>query len=171
MSKFRIFTTKSFSRWFRKSGLNTESLLQAVMEMQAGLVDAQLGHGLVKKRVASPGLGKRSAASSMKSNQKSSSRIIQEMQASMNGLDRALKVSKKTMRFYQAFDDLGVASMSAHQIKELREKACISQAVLAAVLNTSLSTVQKWEIGDKKPSGPSLKLLSLIDRKGLQAVM
>ena len=107
----------------------------------------------------------------MKSNQKSSSRIIREMQASMNGLDRALKVSKKTMRQYQEFDGLGVASMSAHQIKELREKSCISQAVLAAVLNTSLSTVQKWEIGDKKPSGPSLKLLSLIDRKGLQAVM
>ena len=62
MSKFRIFTIKTFSRWFRKSGLNTESLLQAVMEMQAGLVDAQVGNGLVKKRVPSPGLGKRSAA-------------------------------------------------------------------------------------------------------------
>jgi len=43
--------------------------------------------------------------------------------------------------------------------------------VLAAVLNTSVSTVQKWEVGDKKPSGPSLKLLSLIERKGLNAVL
>jgi putative transcriptional regulator len=34
-----------------------------------------------------------------------------------------------------------------------------------------LSTVQKWEIGDKQPSGPSLKLLSLIERKGLQTVI
>jgi putative transcriptional regulator len=34
-----------------------------------------------------------------------------------------------------------------------------------------VSTVQKWEIGEKKPSGPSLKLLSLIDRKGLEAVL
>ena len=34
-----------------------------------------------------------------------------------------------------------------------------------------VSTVQKWETGDKKPSGPSLKLLNLIDRKGLEAVI
>jgi putative transcriptional regulator len=53
----------------------------------------------------------------------------------------------------------------------LREKAHVSQAVFAAVLNTSLSTVQKWEIGDKKPSGPSLKLLNIIERKGLEAVL
>ncbi|MGH8590636.1 MAG: helix-turn-helix domain-containing protein, partial [Gammaproteobacteria bacterium] len=44
-------------------------------------------------------------------------------------------------------------------------------AVLAAVLNTSLSTVRKWEIGEKHPSGPSLKLLNLIDRRGLDAVL
>ena len=42
--------------------------------------------------------------------------------------------------------------------------------MLAAALNTSVSTVRKWEVGDKKPSGPSLKLLSLIERKGLEAV-
>jgi putative transcriptional regulator len=46
-------------------------------------------------------------------------------------------------------------------------RANISQAVLAAVLNTSVSTVQKWEIGEKQPNGPSLKLLSLIERKGV----
>jgi len=43
--------------------------------------------------------------------------------------------------------------------------------VLAAVLNTSLSTVRKWEVGDKHPSGPSLKLLNLPDRKRLEAVL
>ncbi|AAP86032.1 conserved hypothetical protein (plasmid) [Cupriavidus necator H16] len=47
----------------------------------------------------------------------------------------------------------------------------MSQAVLASVLNTSLSTVRKWEVGDKKPSGPSVKLLNLIERKGLEAVL
>lgn len=49
--------------------------------------------------------------------------------------------------------------------------ARVSRAVFAAVLNTSLSTVQKWEAGDNKPSGPSLKLLSLIERKGLESVI
>ena len=43
--------------------------------------------------------------------------------------------------------------------------------MLAAVLNTSLSTVRKWEVDDKHPSGPSLKLLNLLDRKGLEAVI
>jgi putative transcriptional regulator len=61
--------------------------------------------------------------------------------------------------------------MSPRQIKSLREDARVSQAVFAAVLNTSVSTVQKWEAGDKKPSGPSLKLLNLIERKGLEAVI
>lgn len=45
-----------------------------------------------------------------------------------------------------------------------------SQVVFAAFLNTSVSTVQKWEIGEKKPSGPSLKLLNVIERKGIEAL-
>jgi putative transcriptional regulator len=49
-------------------------------------------------------------------------------------------------------------------------RARMSQAVFAAVLNTSVSTVQKWEIGEKRPSGPSLKLLDVIDRKGIEAL-
>jgi len=53
----------------------------------------------------------------------------------------------------------------------LRERLHLSQAVLASVLNTSVSTVRKWEVGDKKPSGPSQKLLDLIERKGLEAVL
>ena len=51
-------------------------------------------------------------------------------------------------------------------------RACrLSQAVFAVVLNTSLSTVQKWETGAKRPGGPSLKLLNLIERKGLNVVL
>jgi putative transcriptional regulator len=45
-----------------------------------------------------------------------------------------------------------------------------SQAVFAAYLNTSKSTVQKWEQGQKKPNGPSLKLLNLVEKKGLEAL-
>ncbi|MFM9972064.1 MAG: helix-turn-helix domain-containing protein [Burkholderiales bacterium] len=67
--------------------------------------------------------------------------------------------------------NLNVAAIAPRQIKLLRENARISQAVFAAMLNISVSTIQKWEIGDKKPSGPSLKLLSLIQRKGIDAVL
>jgi putative transcriptional regulator len=47
----------------------------------------------------------------------------------------------------------------------------LSQAVFALAINTSLSTIQKWGAGDKKPSGTSLKLLSLIERKGLEVIL
>lgn len=61
--------------------------------------------------------------------------------------------------------------MAPQKIKSLREQAQVRLAVFAAVLNTSLSTVQQWEVGDKTPSGPSLKLLNLIERKGLEAII
>ncbi len=64
-----------------------------------------------------------------------------------------------------------VPAYDSSQIRALRDKLKLSQAVLAAVLNTSLSTVRKWEIGDKHPSGPSLELLNLLERKGLEAVL
>jgi len=57
--------------------------------------------------------------------------------------------------------------MPPEKIKRLREEAQASQAVFAAVLNTSVSTVQKWGVGNKCPSGPSLKLLNLIEQRGV----
>jgi putative transcriptional regulator len=56
------------------------------------------------------------------------------------------------------------------EIKTLRQRCRASQAVFAAYLNTSPSTVQKWERGDKHPNGPSLKLLNLVERKGLEVL-
>lgn len=55
----RIFKTRTFQRWFRKSGLSDAALAEAVAEMERGLVDADLGGCVVKKRVALPGRGKR----------------------------------------------------------------------------------------------------------------
>jgi len=53
-----IYSTRWFDRWARKQGLPAASLCAAVREMAAGLIDADLGGGLVKKRVARPGQGK-----------------------------------------------------------------------------------------------------------------
>lgn len=55
----RIFKTRSFNRWLRKSGLSDEVLHQAVEEMERGLIDADLGGHVIKKRIALPGRGKR----------------------------------------------------------------------------------------------------------------
>ena len=58
----RIFRTKTFSRWMRKNALSDDALRQAVTEMAGGLIDADLGGGVVKKRVTTPGQGKRGGA-------------------------------------------------------------------------------------------------------------
>lgn len=102
---------------------------------------------------------------------KRKSRILDEIHETAHGLHGAGLISKRRMGEFEALCHLAVQDMPPKKIKSLREKAQISQAVLAAILNISLSTVQKWEIGDKKPSGPSLKLLNLIERKGLEAVI
>jgi hypothetical protein len=49
MTAARIFTTKTFSKWQRKTGLSDKSLIKAIQEIQSGLVDARLAKGLVKK--------------------------------------------------------------------------------------------------------------------------
>jgi putative transcriptional regulator len=102
---------------------------------------------------------------------KSDSRILAEMHETARGLHAAGLIDKRRMREFDALCHLDVEEMPPQKIKALREAAHVSQTVFAAILNTSVSTVQKWEIGEKKPSGPSLKLLTLIHRKGLEAVL
>lgn len=58
----RVYRTKTFSRWMKKSGLTDEALQEAITEMVQGLVDADLGGHVFKKRVALPGQGKRGSA-------------------------------------------------------------------------------------------------------------
>lgn len=62
MAMRRIFKTRYFGKWQRKTDLTDRALRQAVDEMAAGLVDADLGGGLFKKRVGLPGRGKRGGA-------------------------------------------------------------------------------------------------------------
>jgi hypothetical protein len=54
-----VYKTRWFDRWARRQGLRDASLREAVDEMSRGLVDADLGGGLVKKRIGRPGYGKR----------------------------------------------------------------------------------------------------------------
>jgi hypothetical protein len=54
-----IYQTRWFDRWANKQKLTTSSLCAAVREMMAGLYDPDLGGGLVKKRIARTGQGKR----------------------------------------------------------------------------------------------------------------
>ncbi|NBP21165.1 MAG: helix-turn-helix domain-containing protein [Burkholderiaceae bacterium] len=93
---------------------------------------------------------------------KNRSRIVEEMQEIFSDLKRAGVINKKQIAQFEALKNLEVKTIQPKAIKQLRTKENLSQAVFAIVLNTSASTIQKWESGEKKPSGPSLKLLSIL---------
>ena len=80
-------------------------------------------------------------------------------------------IDKKKMRKIEALCLTPVPDYTGERIKAIRSQYKISQAVLASVLNISLSSVRQWEIGEKHPCGPSLKLLDLLERKGLDVMI
>jgi len=88
----------------------------------------------------------------------------------ISGLHDAGIVSKRTMKAFDVECLTPVRPLSARQIKKLREKEHVSQAVFATHLNVSVNTISQWERGEKTPSGPALKLLNLVVKKGLEAV-
>lgn len=79
-------------------------------------------------------------------------------------------IDTQTMRHFDTSLLTPLKSFTAAEIKALRLRCHISQAIFAAYLNTSISTIQKWERGDKQPNGSSLKLLNLVDSKGLEVL-
>lgn len=97
-------------------------------------------------------------------------RLLTEVQQTAQGLASAGVVDKRTLREIETLCLPRVRAYTPAQIRKLRVRVRMSQAVFAALLNTSVSTVQKWEIGEKRPSGPSLKLLNVIERKGPDAL-
>ncbi len=102
---------------------------------------------------------------------KAKSRIFEAVHETACGLYKAGLIDKRRMLEYDALCLAPVPEYSSEKIRALRERHKLSQAVLASVLNTSLSTIRQWEIGKKHPSGPSLKLLDLLDRKGLETLL
>jgi putative transcriptional regulator len=82
----------------------------------------------------------------------------------VGGMDRT------TMRKFDLLCLTPIQSMTAEKIRALRTREKASQAVFAAYLNVTPSLVSKWERGEKNPQGPSLKLLSLVDKDGLERI-
>jgi putative transcriptional regulator len=75
-----------------------------------------------------------------------------------------------TMREIEALSLPKKRAFGPDDIRRLRKINHVSQAVLAALLGVGKSTVQQWEQGLKKPSGPAQRLLDIIDRKGLETL-
>jgi putative transcriptional regulator len=102
---------------------------------------------------------------------KHKSRILEAVHDTARDLHELGFIDKRAMNRYDVLCIEPVPAYSPEQIRTLRDRFRISQAVLASVLNISLSTIQKWEIGEKHPGGPSLKLLNILDRKGIEALI
>ena len=98
-------------------------------------------------------------------------RIKDMVLETMEDLYKSGGIDEITLREVKALALPEVKPYSPHSITRLRRKLKLSQAALARFINTSVYTVQKWEQGAKKPSGPALKLLHLIEQKGLSAVV
>jgi len=98
------------------------------------------------------------------------SKIAAAVHESMVDLHAVDLVEKKTMREFDARCLTDVEELSPGEIANLRERTGVSQGVFARYLNVKPKLVSEWERGEKKPSGPSLKRLSLVKARGLEAV-
>jgi putative transcriptional regulator len=97
----------------------------------------------------------------MTTNRKYKSDAFEAIHSTVKGMYRAGTIGKATMR---KFDE------SPARIKRIRESHRVSQPVFARYLNTSESTIEKWESGVKKPSGMALKLLDIVEKHGLKVL-
>jgi len=95
---------------------------------------------------------------------------FEAIHSAVAGMRRAGTVDKTTMREFDAECIASPPTIEPLQIKRLREKNHVSQPVFARYLNTSESTVEKWETGAKKPSGMALKLLAVVAKHGIQVL-
>ena len=96
---------------------------------------------------------------------------LRSLHEAMEDLHGVGAIDKATMRDF----DLGCLTpaepLAPEAIKRIREKARMSQATFALALNVSAIIVSRWGRGEVPPSGPSLKLLALADKKGIEAIL
>lgn len=120
--------------------------------------DAKRGHTLVRKPSRVNARAGRSG-------------ILAAVHESISDLHEAGVVGVETMREFDELCIEPVEPLGPRQISELRRREKVSQPVFARYLNVSKSSVSQWETGAKRPDGAALKLLSLVMRKGLKAIV
>jgi putative transcriptional regulator len=97
--------------------------------------------------------------------------ILEVVHESAKGLYDAGIIDVTTMHEFDTLCLPPIKELTALEIKTLRLKEHVSQAVFARYLNTSSSTIKQWEQGEKRPRGTSMKLLNLIAIKGLSILV
>ena len=106
-----------------------------------------------------------------KTRQKYRSDPLRALHLAVEDLAAVGAIDKTTKRRFDLACLTPVEELDPAEIRGIREQARMSQAVFALALNVTASLVSKWERGDKKPSGPSLKLLTLASKRGVEAIL
>ncbi|MDR2187789.1 MAG: DNA-binding transcriptional regulator [Azonexus sp.] len=88
----------------------------------------------------------------------------------MAALHEVGAIDKQTMREFDARCLTPALPMSPDHIRALREREHLSQPIFALYLNVSRNLVSDWERGVKKPGGPALRLLTVIEKNGIEAI-
>lgn len=88
----------------------------------------------------------------------------------MSDLHEAGAIDKQTMRHFDEGCLTPMHPFTADEIRTLREREEVSQSVFARYLGVTKHSISQWERGLKKPAGPALKLLSLVQSKGLTVI-
>jgi putative transcriptional regulator len=107
----------------------------------------------------------------MTKKQKYKNDIDETIHTSASALYKIGAINKITMREFDESCLITPPSLNPEDIKKLREYHKLSQPVFARYLNTSESTIQKWESGLKHPNGIALKLLSLVQKHGIELLV
>jgi len=95
--------------------------------------------------------------------------MLQELHESVTEAYHAGIVDLNVMQKYDKLCMIETHDMKPEEIQYIRKKIVkVTQPEFAKLLCISPSTVAKWEVGDKKPTRTALKLLSLIERKGIE---
>lgn len=96
--------------------------------------------------------------------------ILASIHETVAGLHEIGVFDKATMREFDALCLTPVAPLTPEEIRAIREQEQVSQPVFARYLNVRKDAVSKWERGEKRPDGPSLKLLTLVKHRGLRSI-
>lgn len=103
-------------------------------------------------------------------NKKYKSEAAAALHEMISGFYEAGVIPKSTMREFDERCLTPVEPLTPDEIKAIREATRASQTVFARYLNVSPHMVSTWERGEKSPSGSSLKLLTLVKKKGLECI-
>lgn len=106
----------------------------------------------------------------MATKRKFKSDAFEAIHSSASAMYKVGAIDKTTMRRFDESSLTTPPTLRPAQIKKLRLRLRVSQPVFARYLNTSESTIEKWETGAKQPSGMALKLLSVVEKHGLAAL-